>query len=57
MIKFILLIILSLAAVQIGIDILARELYKSKKITSEEYEYYTSCKYIFDKITSLFKNE
>lgn len=57
MIKFILLIILSLAAAQIGIDVLAKELYKSKKITSEEYEYYSSYEYILDKITSFFKHE
>ena len=55
MIKFILLIILSLAAAQIGIDVLAKELYKAKKITSEECKYYCSFKYILDKITSFLK--
>lgn len=57
MIKFILLVILSLAASRLGIDTLAKELYKSKKITSTEYEYYSSNQYILDKITSFFKHE
>lgn len=57
MIKFILLLVLSLAAGHIGIAILAKELYKLRKITSEEYEYYTSYEYILDKITSFFKHE
>lgn len=55
MIKFILLVILSLASVQLGIDALAKELYKTKKITSEECEYYCSFKYILDKIASFLK--
>lgn len=57
MIEFILLIILSLSAGQIGITILAKELYKSEKITLIEYEYYSSFEYILDKITNLFKHE
>ena len=57
MIKLILLIILSVASGHLGMATLANELYKSKKITSAEYEYYASYQYIFDKITSLFKHE
>lgn len=57
MIKFILLVILSLAVGHLGIATLANELYKSKKITSAEYEYYASYQYILDKITSFFKHE
>lgn len=57
MIKFILLIILSVVSGHLGMTTLANELYKSKKITSAEYEYYASYQYIFDKITSLFKHE
>lgn len=57
MIEFILLIILSVASGNLGMATLANELYKSKKITSAEYEYYASYQYIFDKITSLFKHE
>lgn len=57
MIKFILLLLLSLATAHLGMATLANELYKSKKITSAEYEYYASYQYIFDKITSLFKHE
>lgn len=57
MIKFILLIFLIIISIHIGISILAKELYKFRKITSEECEYYSSCKYILDKITSFFKHE
>lgn len=57
MIKFILLLVLSLAAAHLGITTLANELYKSKKITSSEYAYYASHEYILDKITSFFKHE
>jgi hypothetical protein len=57
MIKFILLLVLSLAAAHLGMATLANELHKSKKITSSEYEYYTSYEYILDKITSFFKHE
>jgi hypothetical protein len=57
MIKLILLIILSAASAQLGIDTLAKELYKAKKINSEEYAYYSSFQYLLDKITSLFKHE
>lgn len=57
MINFILVVILSLITTLIGIEILATDLYKSKKITSEEYEYYSSYEYILDKITKFFKHE
>lgn len=57
MIEFILPLVLSLAAAHLGMAILANELYKSKKITSSEYEYYASYEYILDKITSFFKHE
>lgn len=57
MIKFILLLVLSLAVAHLGMATLANELYKSKKITSSEYEYYASYEYILDKITSFFKHE
>lgn len=57
MIKLILLIILSAASAQLGMDTLAKELYKAKKINSEEYAYYSSFQYLLDKITSLFKHE
>ena len=57
MIEFILPLVLSLAAAHLGMATLANELYKSKKITSAEYEYYASYEYILDKITSFFKHE
>lgn len=57
MIEFILPLVLSLAATHLGMATLANELYKSKKITSSEYEYYASYEYILDKITSFFKHE
>lgn len=57
MIKLILLIIFSAASAQLGMDTLAKELYKAKKINSEEYAYYSSFQYLLDKITSLFKHE
>jgi hypothetical protein len=57
MIKFILLICSIVIFIHIGISILAKELYKFGKITSEECEYYSSYEYILDKITSFFKHE
>lgn len=57
MIKFILLICSIVIFIHIGISILAKELYKFRKITSEECEYYSSYEYILDKITSFLKHE
>lgn len=57
MIKFILIVFLVLISVKLGIGILARHLYHSKKITSIEYDYYSSYEYILDEITKLFRHE
>lgn len=57
MIKFILMVFLVLVSIKLGIGILAGDLYRSKKITSVEYDYYSSYEYILDEITKLFKHE
>ena len=57
MIKFILIVFLVLVSIKLGIGILAGDLYHSKKITSVEYDYYSSYDYILDEITKLFKHE
>lgn len=57
MIKFILIVFLVLVSIKLGIGILAGNLYRSKKITSAEHDYYSSYEYILDEITKLFKHE
>ena len=58
MIKFMLIVFLVLVSVKLGIGILAGNLYRSKKITSAEHDYYySSYEYILDEITKLFKHE
>lgn len=57
MIKFMLIVFLVLVSIKLGIGILAGNLYRSKKITSVEHDYYSSYEYILDEITKLFKHE